>query len=67
MPKLGEKIKQEAKKKGLTQEQVGIILGKSQGAIAKIYKKNDMQVSALKKLCKALGISFNRVVKESDI
>jgi len=67
MLKLGEVIKQEAHKKGLTQADIAKLLGLNQSAVAKIYQKNDMKVSTLKKLCLALKISLNRVVKESDI
>ncbi len=67
MLKLGEKLKQEADKKGLTQGDVGKLLGVNQSAIAKIYQKKDMKVSTLKSFCIALEISFYQVVEESDI
>jgi len=67
MTKLGKMIKQEAEKKGFTQTEVAEKLGKKQPAVAKIYKKEDMKVSTLKRICEALNISFSRVVKESDV
>ncbi len=68
MTKLGEVLRQEmAVKQGLTQKEAGEKLGIKPSGVAKIYKVSDMRIGRLKKICRLLKISFNRILKDSDI
>ncbi|ALS22279.1 helix-turn-helix domain-containing protein [Paenibacillus naphthalenovorans] len=66
------KAKEVTKEKGLTQEQLGELLGVSKQRINQIFKDNNPDVKTMIKISKAINepiqnvFSFNRVIKKDN-
>lgn len=56
---IGEAIKQARESKNLTQEQLGEMIGVQRAQISKIEKGNNLTISTISRVFKAMGISAN--------
>ena len=60
----GERVKALRKKRGLSQEQLGVMIGFSQSKISKIENGNCDSLSDLKLLAAALDVKLEDLVRE---
>lgn len=65
---VGEKIREARRAKGLTQEQLGILIGVQKSAIAKYENGRVVNIkrSALQKLAEVLDMGVADLIMESD-
>ena len=63
----GERVKALRKKRGLSQEQLGAMVGFSQSKISKIENGNCDSLSDLKLIARALGVKLEELVKDEDL
>jgi len=63
---VGERIKQARKEKGLTQKQLGELLGVTQATIQQ-YETGNPKPETLKRIAKALGVPFFKLRDISDL
>ena len=66
MQLIGKRVKALRKRKGLSQEQLGAMVGFSQSKISKIENGNCDSLSELKLLAAALGAPIQELVREDD-
>lgn len=65
--KIGERIRLEREKKGLTQDELAKMLGhKSRSAVHKIEQKESLPTKTLQKIADALGISLAQLMGLND-
>jgi DNA-binding XRE family transcriptional regulator len=61
---IGDRVREHRKRKGLSQEQLGAMVGFSQSKISKIENGNCDSLSDLKLIARALGVRIEELVKE---
>ena len=64
MQLIGERVRKYRREKGLSQEQLGAMIGFSQSKISKIERSDWDSLSDLKLLAAALGVNIEDLVKE---
>ena len=64
---LGQRIKHLIESAGITQSELADELGLLQGAISKIYKKQDFNVSILIKISNVLGLTIDEILQDENI
>lgn len=62
----GERVREHRKRKGMSQETLGAMVGFSQSKISKIENGNCDSLSDLKLIAKALGVKLKELIDESD-
>ena len=63
---IGERVRKYRRQKGLSQEQLGAMVGFSQSKISKIESGDWDSLSDLKLLAKALGVPIEELVREDE-
>ena len=66
MQLIGDRVREHRKRKGISQEQLGAMLGFSQSKISKIENGNCDSLSDLKLIAKALGVRIEELVREDS-
>lgn len=61
---IGDRVREHRKRKGLSQEQLGYLLGFSQSKISKIENGNCDSLSDLRLIVKALDVKLEDLVRE---
>jgi len=56
---IGEAIRQARESKNLTQEQLGAMIGVQRAQVSRIEKGNNLTISTISRVFKAMGISAN--------
>ena len=64
MQLIGEKVRKYRRQKGLSQEQIGAMIGFSQPKISKIERGDWDSLSDLRLIAKVLEVSIEELVKE---
>lgn len=62
----GDKIRELRRKHGLSQEQLGDLVGFSQSKISKIERGDWDSLSDLRLIARALGVSIEELVREDE-
>jgi transcriptional regulator with XRE-family HTH domain len=63
---IGDKVRKYRRQKGLSQEQLGELVGFSQSKISKIENGDWDSLSDLRLIAKALGVKLKELIDESD-
>lgn len=66
MQLIGDRVREQRKRKGLSQEQLGAMIGFSQSKISKIENGNSDSLSDLRLLAAALDVKLEDLVREED-
>jgi transcriptional regulator with XRE-family HTH domain len=66
MQLIGEKVRKYRRQKGLSQEQLGAMIGFSQSKISKIERGDWDSLSDLRLIAKVLEVSIEELVREDE-
>ena len=64
MQLIGDRVREHRKRKGMSQEKLGELVGFSQSKISKIENGNCDRLSDLKLIARALGVRIEELVRE---
>ena len=63
----GDRVREHRKRKGMSQEQLGEMVGFSQSKVSKVENGNCDSLSDLKLIAKVLGVRIEELVREEDL